>query len=62
MGPVLWQQSLWVADEFGKIYRLNLEGKLLATVELAGRIDLAPVAVSDGVLVRNNLGTLFKLR
>ena len=62
VGPVLWQQSLWVADEFGKIYRLNLEGKLLATVELAGRIDLAPVAVSDGVLVRNNLGTLFKLR
>jgi len=61
-GPVLWQQNLWVADEFGKVYRLNLEGKLLATVELAGRIDLSPVVTSDGVLVRNNLGTLFKLR
>ena len=61
-GPVLWQKNLWVADEFGKVFRLSLDGKLLGTVELAGRIDLAPVASSDGVLVRNNLGTLFKLR
>jgi len=61
-GPVLWQENLWVADEFGKVFRLSLDGKLLATVELAGRIDLAPVVSSDGVLVRNNHGTLFKLR
>ena len=61
-GPVLWQQNLWVADEFGMVFRLNLDGKLLASVELDGRIDLAPVVSSDGVLVRNNLGTLFKLR
>jgi len=61
-GPIYWNKMLWVADEFGKVYRLNLDGKLLATVELGGRIDLAPVVSSDGVLVRNNLGTLFKLR
>ena len=61
-GPIFWNRMLWVADESGKVFRLNLDGKLLATVELGGRIDLAPVASSDGVLVRNNLGTLFKLR
>ena len=61
-GPVLWQKNIWVADEFGKVFRLSLDGKLLGTVELDGRIDLAPVVSSDGVLVRNNHGTLFKLR
>ncbi|WP_232710075.1 PQQ-binding-like beta-propeller repeat protein [Mariprofundus aestuarium] len=61
-GPVLWHKNLWVADEFGKVFRLSLDGKLLGMVELAGRIDLAPVVSSDGVMVRNNLGTLFKLR
>ncbi len=61
-GPTLWQQSLWIADEFGKVFRLGTDGKLLASTELSGRIDLAPVALSDGVLVRNDLGTLFKLR
>ncbi|NWF35605.1 PQQ-binding-like beta-propeller repeat protein [Mariprofundus sp. KV] len=61
-GPIFWNQMLWLADESGKVFRLNLDGKLLATVELGGRIDLTPVASSDGVLVRNNLGTLFKLR
>ncbi|WP_157821271.1 PQQ-binding-like beta-propeller repeat protein [Mariprofundus ferrinatatus] len=62
VGPILWQQNLWLADEFGMVFRLDLEGKLLASAELDGRIDVAPVASSDGVLVRNNLGTLFKLR
>ena len=60
-GPILWQQSLWIADEFGKVFRMSMDGKLLATTELSGRIDIAPVALSDGVLVRNDLGTLFKL-
>lgn len=61
-GAIFWNQMLWLADASGKVFRLNLDGKLLATVELGGRIDLNPVATSDGVLVRNNLGTLFKLR
>jgi len=61
-GPVLWNGSLWVADDQARVFRLNLNGTVLASIKLDGRIDRAPVAASGGVLVRNNLGTLYMLR
>jgi len=61
-GPVLWQGSLWVADDQAMVYRLSPSGKLLATTELDGRIDRAPVVSNGGVLVRNNFGSLYMLR
>ncbi|MDX8408313.1 MAG: PQQ-binding-like beta-propeller repeat protein [Mariprofundaceae bacterium] len=60
-GPALYRGALWVADDMGKVYRLSPEGKVLADVQLPGRIDRAPVASEAGVLVRNSLGTLFLL-
>jgi len=60
-GPVIWQNDLWVADEQGRIYRLNKDGKLKASIELPGRFDRTPVAASNGVLVRNDRGTLYLL-
>ncbi|MFQ5344614.1 MAG: PQQ-binding-like beta-propeller repeat protein [Mariprofundus sp.] len=60
-GPVLWQGSIWVADEDARVFRLDQNGKLLASTELDGRIDRMPVAAGAGVLVRNNLGTLYML-
>jgi len=61
-GPALWQGSLWLADDQATVYRLSQSGKLLASIALNGRIDRAPVAGHAGVLVRNNLGTLYMLR
>jgi len=61
-GPALWQGSLWVADDHARMFRLSRDGKLLATTDLNGRIDRAPVAASNGVLVRNSLGTLYLLQ
>jgi len=61
-GPILWQDSLWVADDQARIFRLDQSGKLLASTQLDGRIDRSPVAASGGILVRNNLGTLYMLR
>lgn len=60
-GLVLRQGLLWLADANGRVFRLNTDGKLLASIELDGRIDRAPVAASNGVLVRNSLGTLYLL-
>jgi len=61
-GPVLWQGNLWVADDQARVYRLDKKGSLLASTKLDGRIDRAPVATTHGLLVRNNLGTLYMLR
>ena len=60
-GPVLWQGSLWVADSSGMVYRLNIDGSVSASIELDGHIDRSPVVATDGVLVRNHLGTLYML-
>lgn len=61
-GPTLSQGMLWLADDQGKVYRIDQEGHLSGQIELSGRIDRAPVATSGGVLVRNNLGVLYMLR
>jgi len=61
-GPILAAGHLWVADSLGKVYRLDLDGRLLADVQLPGRIDRQPVASAAGILVRNSLGTLFLLQ
>lgn len=60
-GPVLWQGSLWVADNLGMVYRLNVDGNVVADIELDGRIDRRPVVTANGVLVRNHLGTMYML-
>jgi len=61
-GPVLWNGSLWVADNQATVYRLSQTGKLLASKDLDGRIDRSPVAGQNGILVRNNLGSMYMLR
>jgi len=61
-GPVLWQGNLWVVDDQARIFRLDMNGTVQASTQLNGRIDRAPVTTSRGILVRNNLGTLYMLR
>ena len=61
VGPILWRDELWVADDHGAVFRLNKEGRLLASVKFSGRIDRTPVATPGGVLVRSDLGALYML-
>ncbi|WP_227819348.1 outer membrane protein assembly factor BamB family protein [Mariprofundus micogutta] len=60
-GPVSWQGELWVANDQGKVYRLSEDGMIKGGLVLTGRIDRTPVITDNGVLVRNNLGTLYLL-
>lgn len=61
-GPLLWMDSLWVADAKGRVFRLGMDGKVEADIRLPGRIDRKPVAVTGGVLVRTDRGVLYQLR
>jgi len=61
VGPILWRDELWVADDQGSVFRLSKEGRVLATTKLSGRIDRTPVATAGGVLVRNDLGAIYML-
>ena len=61
-GPVLAHGLLWLADDHGWVYRIDQDGRTAGRIALAGRIDRTPVAIGDGVLVRNNYGVLYMLR
>jgi len=60
-GPVLWQGNLWLTDDQARVFRLNQDGSVLASSQLDGRIDRMPVVADNGILVRNNRGTLYLL-
>jgi outer membrane protein assembly factor BamB len=59
VGPTLEQGRLFAADAHGRIFALNLDGRITGETSLPGRIDRSPVAASGGVLLRNNLGGLY---
>jgi len=62
VGPVMWHDSLWLADSQGSVFRLDKAGHVQATIELPGSIDRAPIVISNGVLVHTSLGGLYLLR
>ncbi len=62
LGPVLWNDSLWLTDDRGIVIRLSKDGRKQASKTLQGRIERAPVATSSGVLARTGRGVLTLLR
>ncbi len=62
VGPAFLNGRLIVADDQGSVHALTLDGNKSGELELPGRIDRAPVATQDGVLIRNNLGGMYLIR
>jgi len=58
LGPVVWNDALWLADDRGSVIRLGKDGRNKASITLHGRIERAPVVTSAGVLARTGLGVL----
>lgn len=58
MGPVLWQDSLWLVGSKGTIYRLNMNGEVQDKVTLAGEIIRLPVVTKTGLLIRTDRGVM----
>ncbi len=61
IGPVLWKNHLVAGDSRGRIIVLDRQGNLVRELTVAGRIDRSPVAFQGGILVRNDLGSLYLL-
>jgi len=62
VGPLMVGKRWMVGDAKGNVFTLNMDGRKLASVNLPGRIDYAPVAVADGGLVRTSRGGLYLVR
>ncbi len=59
LGPVLWQDSIWMADNKGMVYTVNKDGELQGSVSLAGGIARLPVTTDAGLLLRTVRGAMY---
>jgi len=62
VGPVLLHERMIVADDLGDVHALTFAGEAAGSLGLPGRIDRAPVPISSGVLIRNDLGGMYLIR
>jgi outer membrane protein assembly factor BamB len=62
LGPVLWNDSLWLVDDRGFVLRLGRDGEKLGRIAFGGRIERMPTVTPAGILVRTGLGVLTLVR
>ena len=59
VGPVMWGDSFWLADNQGHIFRVSQNGHIQGQSSVAGAIDRKPVVTDAGVLFHTSLGGLY---
>ncbi len=62
LGPVLWEDSLWLANDRGSVLRISRDGEKRDEIAFNGRIERMPIVTPAGILVRTGLGTLTLIR
>jgi outer membrane protein assembly factor BamB len=62
LGPVLWKDSLWLADDRGSVLRVGRDGEKRGEIAFNGRIERMPTVTPVGILVRTGLGVLTLIR
>jgi len=62
LGPVLWQNALWLADDSGMVLRVSRDGQKRDGLAFDGRIERMPVVTPSGLLVRTGFGVLTLIR
>ncbi|MDT8376446.1 MAG: PQQ-binding-like beta-propeller repeat protein [Mariprofundaceae bacterium] len=62
LGPVLWKDSLWLADDRGAVLCVGRNGEKCGKIAFDSRIERMPIVTPAGVLVRTELGVLTLIR
>ena len=58
MGPVEFDGSLWITDNQGSIFRVNMDGDVEASKAMAGRIPRLPIVTDMGLIIRTDRGVM----
>ncbi len=58
VGPVLWNNSIWLADDQGKVYCFSLKGERQGSVDVNGSVARLPMVTKHGLLIRTTRGTM----
>jgi len=59
LGPVSWKNQLWLTDNKGMVYHLNLNGEVQSKTNLKEHVSRLPVVTKAGLLVRTNRGSMY---
>ncbi|MDQ7058133.1 MAG: PQQ-binding-like beta-propeller repeat protein [Ghiorsea sp.] len=62
LGPVLWQDTLWLVDNQGAVYQLSRQGEVKAMTRLSGHVSREPLLTSHGLLIRTERGEMMMVR
>jgi len=59
MGPIVWHDALWVLSMHGELFKVSLQGDVLASLDIGGSTERSPVMTQYGLLIHNTLGGLY---
>ena len=62
LGPLLWQDTLWLVDNQGAVYQLTPQGDVKAMITLAGHVSRVPLLTDNGLLIRTERGEMTMVR
>lgn len=58
MGPVLFDDLLWLTDNQGTIFKVNMKGEIEGMKQLQGNIARLPIVTNQGLIVRTDRGVM----
>ncbi len=58
LGPVLFDESLWLTDNQGQVFRLNMQGDIEGSKVLQGGIARLPIITQQGLVIRTDRGEM----
>ncbi|MDQ7003542.1 MAG: PQQ-like beta-propeller repeat protein [Ghiorsea sp.] len=58
MGPQLFHDSLWLTDNQGTVFKVNMKGEIKDMKQLQGSIARLPVVTSQGLVIRTDRGVM----
>ncbi len=58
IGPVLFEDALWLTDNQGNVFRVNMDGEVEANLTLQGGIARLPIVTDKGLVIRTDRGLM----
>ena len=62
LGPTLFDQALWLTDAHGELYKVTLDGEVVAQQSFSGHIHRLPLKTQQGLVLRTDRGEMMMVK
>ncbi len=62
LGPTLFDQALWLTDAHGELYKVTLDGEVVAQQSFSGHIHRLPLKTEQGLVIRTDRGEMMMVK